>query len=134
VEDSNVQKRAIEKILIEGGYLVLLAADGHEALSLAREATPDLMLLDLVLPKLSGLEVLQTIKGDLATAKIPVIVLSSLTQDEAEMKRRGAEAYFKKSRLAEGVEGEVDLIELIEQTLRQTRGLRITGARAASRS
>ena len=135
VEDSKVQKLAIEKILIAGGYLVLLAPDGDEGLSLAREAKPDLMLLDLILPKLSGFEVLQTMKRDPATAAIPVIVLSSLSQEnEAEMKRQGAIAYFEKSRLANGVRGETELIELIEETLRQIQGARITAVRARAAS
>jgi CheY-like chemotaxis protein len=135
VEDSQVQKLANEKILIAAGYLVLLAADGEEAVQLAREANPDLMLLDLVLPKLSGLEVLQTMKRNPATAGIPVIVLSQLTQEkEAEMKGEGAVGYFKKSRLAEGAAGEAQLIELIEKTLRQTRELRTLARRAAFHS
>jgi twitching motility two-component system response regulator PilH len=135
VEDSKVQKLAIEKILIAGGYLVLLARDGDEGLSLAREAKPDLMLLDLILPKLSGFEVLQTMKRDPATAAIPVIVLSRLSQEnEAEMKRQGAIAYFEKSRLAKGVGGVTELIELIEETLRQIQGARITAARARAAS
>jgi CheY-like chemotaxis protein len=135
IEDSQVQKLAIEKILIAGGYLVLLAADGDEGLSLAREAKPDLMLLDLILPKLSGWDVLQLMKGDPATAAIPVIVLSSLSQEnEADMKRQGAIAYFEKSRLAKGVRGETQLIELIEETLRQMRGARMMAARARATS
>jgi CheY-like chemotaxis protein len=131
VEDSPVQKLVNEKILVTAGYLMLLAADGEEAVRLAREANPDLMLLDLVLPKLSGVEVLQTMKRDPATATIPVIVLSQLPQEnEAELKRAGAAGYFTKSRLAQGAAGEVQLIDLIEKTLRQTRGLRVQMAAA----
>jgi CheY-like chemotaxis protein len=132
-----VQKLANEKILIRAGYLALLAVDGQEAVRLAREANPDLVLLDLGLPKLSGLEVLQTMKRDSATAAIPVFVLSQLPQEkEAEMKREGAAAYFTKSRLAEGAAGEVQLIDLIEKTLRQTRELRTltAPARGSARS
>jgi twitching motility two-component system response regulator PilH len=131
VEDSPVQKLANEKILITAGYLVLIAVDGPEAVRLAREANPDLMLLDLVLPKLSGVEVLQTMKRDPATATIPVIVLSQLPQEnEAELKRAGAAGYFTKSRLAQGAAGQVELVDLIEKTLRQTRELRIPMAPA----
>jgi CheY-like chemotaxis protein len=131
VGDSPVQKLANEKILVTAGYLVLIAVDGPEAVRLAREANPDLMLLDLVLPKLSGVEVLQAMKRDPATAAIPVIVLSQLPQEnEAELKRAGAAGYFTKSRLAQGAAGEVQLIDLIEKTLRQTRGLRVQMAAA----
>jgi CheY-like chemotaxis protein len=135
VEDSKTQKLANEKILITAGYLVLLAADGEEAVRLAREAKPDLMLLDLVLPKLSGLEVLQAMKRDRATAAIPVIILSQLAKEHgAEMKSEGAVGYFKKSKLAEGATGEAQLIELIETTLRHARGLRFPAGRAAFHS
>ena len=130
VEDSKVQKLANQKILITAGYLVLLAADGEEAIHLAREARPDLMLLDLGLPKVSGFEVLQTMKRDPTTAAIPVIVLSQLAQEkEGELKRAGAVGYFKKSKLVEGATGEAELIALIEQTLGQSRDRQILLAR-----
>jgi CheY-like chemotaxis protein len=135
VEDSKVQKLANQKILVTAGYLVLLAADGDEAIRLVREARPDLMLLDLGLPKVSGFEVLQTMKRDPATAPIPVIVLSQLAQEkEGELKRAGAVAYFKKSKLAEGALGEAELIQLIEQTLCHSRNnqIPVAGRRAAT--
>ena len=121
VEDSKVQRLANEKILLAGGYLVLVAPSGEEALRLAKEAKPDLMLLDLVLPKLSGLEVLQALKRDGELAMTPVIVLSNLTsQNKAEIETAGAAGYFRKSRLAEGATGEAELIALINKTLSET--------------
>ena len=60
VEDSNVQKLASERVLFKAGYLVLLAGDGEEALRLARESVPDLVLLDLLLPGIGGEGVLHT--------------------------------------------------------------------------
>jgi CheY-like chemotaxis protein len=121
VEDSKFQRLANERVLIAAGYLVLLAVDGDEAVFLAREANPDLILLDLVLPKLSGLEVLQAVKLDPITAGIPVVILSQLTRDnEAELNENGAVGYFEKSRLAEGAAGQSELIELIAKTLHET--------------
>lgn len=98
VEDSQVQKLANEQILTRAGYLVLLASDGEEGLRLAREASPELVLLDMILPKLSGSEVLQALKRDRATAGIPVIVLSQISPaDQIQVKSAGAAAYFEKS-------------------------------------
>jgi len=69
-------------------------------------------------------------KRDPTTAAIPVIVLSQLAQEkEGELKRAGAVAYFKKSKLAEGTSGEAELIELIEQTLRHSHNNQIPLAR-----
>jgi DNA-binding response OmpR family regulator len=122
VEDSPVQKLANEQVLSRAGYLVLLASDGEDALRLAREARPDLVLLDMNLPKLSGSEVLRALKRDSATAAVPVIVLSQLSEaDQANVKTEGAVGYFEKSKLAEGVVGEQQLVGLIEKTLRESQ-------------
>jgi len=121
VEDSPIQKRANEAILTRAGYLVLVAGDGEDALRLVREASPDLVLLDMILPKVSGFEVLQDLKRDPATAAVPVIVLSQLSEAEvAEAKAGGAAGYFEKSKLTEGAAGEAQLVELIKKTLRES--------------
>src|SRR5207244_2683709 len=78
VEDSKIQRVACEKILHSAGYLVLYAPDGEEALRLAQESVPDLILLDLLLPGIGGEEVLYALKRSARTEGIPVIVLSSL--------------------------------------------------------
>ena len=80
VEDSKVQKLMNERILHKAGYTVLNAADGEEALRLARETIPDIVLLDMLLPKLGGREVMLALRGDPSTARIPVIFFSSLSQ------------------------------------------------------
>ncbi len=129
VEDSRVQKLANEKILTQAGYLVLMAGSGEDALRLALEASPDLILLDMILPKLSGFEVLLALKRDRATAAVPVIVLSQLTDaDEIKVRAGGAAGYFAKSKLAKGVDGERELVELIKKTLRESPGSRILAA------
>jgi CheY-like chemotaxis protein len=121
VEDSQIQKLANERILTRAGYLVLLAGDGEDALRLAREAGPDLVLLDMNLPKLSGAEVLRALKQQPATAAIPVIVLSQLSQaEEAKVMAAGASGYFEKSKLAGDVLGEAQLIDLIKKLLRES--------------
>jgi CheY-like chemotaxis protein len=123
VEDSRVQKRAIEKILHEADYLVLFAIDGEEALRLARECSPDLVLLDLLLPKIGGEEVLYSLKRDLHTEPIPVIVISHLAKGQSiELKTMGATDCFEKSEFLEGSEGDSALLSLIERVFRDCEG------------
>ena len=123
VEDSKIQKLANERILHKAGYMVLNAADGEEALCLARENIPDIVLLDMLLPKLGGREVMRALRADPPTAMIPVLVFSSLPQaNEVKLKDEGAAGYFEKSRLVENVGiGEKELIQLIEDIVRKSR-------------
>jgi DNA-binding response OmpR family regulator len=102
VEDDRFLRRACEASLRQRGYDVLTAADGEEGLRLARSATPDLVLLDLLLPKLSGLEVLRSLRGDAATRALPVLILSnsSREQDVSEITRLGVEGYLVKADLS----------------------------------
>ena len=98
VEDSRLQRVASARALVKAGYDVVSVADGEAALLTARERTPDLILLDMMLPKLDGLGVLRALKHDPETASIPVIVLTGLAQqNEAKLKKEGAAAYFTKS-------------------------------------
>jgi CheY-like chemotaxis protein len=77
--DDNVHLQiAFKKILTSSGYQVELASDGEEGLRLAHSARPDVILLDMLLPKLGGVEVLRALKADRATKTIPVIALSGL--------------------------------------------------------
>ena len=79
---------------------VSTAADGEEALQSARDKPPDIILLDLLLPKISGPQVLKALKNDPSTTQIPVIVLTSLSQkNEEKLLQEGATAYFEKSAL-----------------------------------
>lgn len=121
VEDNKIQKLTNESILHKAGYNVLNAADGEEALRLAHAKIPDLILLDLLLPKLGGPEVLKALKHDSATAQIPVIVLSSLSQvNEAKLTTAGASGYFQKSRLVDDKMGVEVLLDKVETALRES--------------
>lgn len=82
VEDTELLRRMYADKLAQDGYNVLAAADGLEALALLRSNDIDLILLDLVMPRMSGLEVLDTVKKDPRTADIAVIVLSNLGQED----------------------------------------------------
>ena len=101
-EDDRFLRRAAEARLRQHGLDVLTAADGEEALRLARAEPLDLVLLDVVMPKLEGFEVLRLLKVDPATARIPVIVLSNLGQerDVSQAVALGAVAFLVKAHLS----------------------------------
>jgi len=86
VEDTELLRRMYSDRLAQDGYRVLSASDGLEALSVLRTDTPDLILLDLIMPKMSGLEVLELLKKDPRLKDVPVLILSNLGQD-ADMER-----------------------------------------------
>lgn len=100
VEDSKTIRLANESALHKAGYEVIAAEDGETALQMARETRPDLILLDMILPKLSGPEVLRRLKKNPATAGIPVVVLSSLSEkNRQKLIEAGAEDYLEKGAL-----------------------------------
>ncbi len=100
VEDSKFLRVATERILTKAGYQVICAGDGDEALALAGNRLPDLIVLDMMLPKLSGPEVLRSLKKNDLTAHIPVVVLSSLSQNNGpKLVQEGAEAFIEKGSL-----------------------------------
>ena len=102
VEDDRFLRKAAETTLKQQGYTVITAADGEEALRVARSAPPDLILLDVIMPKLNGFQVLDALKKDPTTAHIPVIILSNLGQDRdvQQAMEAGATAYFIKADLS----------------------------------
>jgi CheY-like chemotaxis protein len=101
VEDSKFLRLATGRALTRAGYEMIFAGDGHEALVIAGEKRPDLILLDMMLPKMSGLEVLKALKKEPATEAIPVVVLTGLSQTNAErLQRDGALAFLAKADLA----------------------------------
>src|SRR3990167_3635027 len=99
VEDDRFLIKAVYTKLTQKGFEVVLANDGDEAISKAKTEKPEIVLLDMVLPKKSGFEVLRELKGNPETASIPVFILSNLAQDQdiQEGKALGAEDYIVKS-------------------------------------
>jgi len=117
VEDSKFLRMANERALVKAGYEVVAVADGEEGLHVAREQTPDLIMLDMMLPKITGPEVLSQLKADPATSSIPVIVLTSLSQkNEEKLKEAGAVAYLEKSALMLD-KGSESLVAAIERVM-----------------
>ena len=101
-EDDRFLRKAAETALKRGGFTVIPAVDGEEALRMARAESPDLILLDLIMPKMQGFEVLRALKADAATAAIPVVILSNLGQDGdvKQAMEAGAAGYFVKANLS----------------------------------
>jgi CheY-like chemotaxis protein len=101
VEDSKFLRIATERALTRAGYEMSSAADGEEALRVAREKLPDLILLDMLLPKISGPEVLAELKKDPLTRMIPVVVVTGMSQKNAErLEKDGAAGFLEKADLA----------------------------------
>jgi CheY-like chemotaxis protein len=97
VEDSRILRLSNGRALEKAGYTVITAEDGESALQSAKEQQPDLILLDLLLPKVSGLEVLTRLKENQATAPIPVVALSGLSnKNRQKLIAAGADDYLEK--------------------------------------
>jgi len=88
-EDDRFLRRACETALSRRGLNVVAAGDGEEALALIRSERPDLVLLDLLMPKKTGIEVLRTLKADPSLRDIPVLILSNSSR---ELEMQDAEA------------------------------------------
>ena len=111
VDDSILLRAANAAILTRAGYTVLTAGDGEEALEVVQQHRPDLVILDLMMPKLGGEQVLQALRKDATTKYIPVIVLTSLYQkNEQRLRQAGASVFIEKSRLLDKPQGLLDTV------------------------
>src|SRR3989344_6892946 len=99
IEDDPLMSRMYQKIFKIEGFNIDTASDGEEGLSKVKSAKPTLILLDVMMPKMNGLEVLEKLKADPATKTIPVVVLTNLAgQSDAEKAlSMGAVKYIVKS-------------------------------------
>jgi CheY-like chemotaxis protein len=114
VEDSKLLRVEREHTLRKAGYHVVVAIDGMEALSVARDNHPDLIVLDMMLPKLDGPSVLRALKADPVTAQIPVVVVTGLSQkNESKLLDDGAAAFLEKGQLLTSSEPLLDTIKKI---------------------
>jgi two-component system, OmpR family, alkaline phosphatase synthesis response regulator PhoP len=102
VEDDKFLRKACEMSLKKRGLVVFTATDGEEGLREARASIPDLILLDMLMPKLSGLETLAELKKDERTRNIPVVILSnsSIETKIQKAKELGAAGYLVKASLS----------------------------------
>jgi len=99
VEDEEALSSIVKEEFKNQGYDAKIAKDGEEALKMAKSFRPNILLLDLILPKKGGLDVLKELKADDELKNIPVIVLSNLAEDESIKKALvlGATDYFVKT-------------------------------------
>ena len=128
-EDSKFLRLATERALTRAGYEMSSASDGEEALRLAREKLPDLILLDLLLPKVSGPDVLKALKKDALTKPIPVVVMTGMSQkNAARLQEDGAFGFLEKSALELDKGSEKLLTAVAEILTKLNRAARTTTA------
>jgi two-component system cell cycle response regulator DivK len=98
VEDNKLDMRLLKDILEGSGYETLQAADGLEAIDLAFASLPDLILMDIQLPEISGLEVSRRLKGDDRSRRIPIVAVTAFAMGwhEREALDSGCDAYISK--------------------------------------
>ena len=98
VEDNELNMKLFHDLLDAHGYATLRTRDGLEALELAREYQPDLIVMDIQLPEVSGLEVTKWIKDDEETSAIPVVAVTAFAMkgDEERIREGGCEDYIAK--------------------------------------
>ena len=99
IEDESALQKTFRDVLEKEGYQMISALDGESGLRLAKSQKPDLILLDLILPRKDGFEVLKELKEDETTKGIPVIVLTNLEDIESVEKaiELGATTYLVKA-------------------------------------
>jgi two-component system cell cycle response regulator DivK len=98
IEDNPANMKLACLLLRNAGHTALSAADAEAGLTLARADRPDLILMDIQLPKISGMEAMRRLRADAATANTPIIAITSfaLSGDEQKAKEAGATAYLAK--------------------------------------
>jgi two-component system cell cycle response regulator DivK len=98
VEDNEFNRKIVRQLLARTSYRLTEATDGEEGVAAALAAPPDLVLMDIQLPKMSGLDATRQLRGNPRTAAVPIIVVTSfaLSGDEQKATAAGATAYLAK--------------------------------------
>jgi two-component system, cell cycle response regulator DivK len=98
VEDNELNRKMIRHLLRGTSYRLIEASDGEAGMMMARQQHPDLILMDVQLPKISGIEATRTLRAEPSTANTPIIAITSfaLSGDEQRAKEAGASAYLAK--------------------------------------
>lgn len=129
VEDTELLRRIYHDRLIQEGYSVAVAADGLDAIQQMRAVPVDLVLLDLIMPRMGGLEVLETMRSDPRLSSIPVIVLTNLGEETSVERaiQLGAADYLIKNQAkpAEVVEKIQLVLEHLGGSCQQTKSYKL---------
>jgi len=98
VEDNELNRKMLRHLLRATSYRLIEAPDGETGITMAREQHPDLILMDVQLPKISGIEATRALRAEPSTAATPIIAITSfaLSGDEQRAKEAGASAYLAK--------------------------------------
>ena len=98
VEDNEMNRQIVRDLLKRTKYQLIEANDGETGVAKALEARPDLILMDIQLPKISGIEAMRRLRAETATARTPIIAITSfaLSGDDQKAKEAGATAYLAK--------------------------------------
>jgi len=118
IEDESALQKTFGDLLEDKGYRLISALDGEIGLALAKKEKPDLILLDIVLPKINGLEVLGKLKDDPETKAIPIIILTNLEgiNNVGKALELGATTYLVKAQYSLD-----EILEKIEKALENNR-------------
>ena len=103
VEDDSMIVRMYQRKLEAEGFKVALAFNGEEGLAALKKETPDLVLLDIMMPKMNGIEMLKAVKADPALKSVPVVILTNLgdrPEDVQKCKELGALDYWVKANIS----------------------------------
>jgi chemotaxis family two-component system response regulator PixG len=113
VEDDKIVRSGLKVLMMNEGFETYFTDDGAEAIRLAQQHRPDVVLCDIAMPVMDGYEVLRTLRGKPETAKIPVMFLTAKITKEEEQKglAMGADAYLKKPMWPE------EIVEAVKQQL-----------------
>ena len=114
VEDNELNMKLFRDLLEAHGYDTLQTKDGIEALKIARAHVPDLILMDIQLPGMSGIEALNALRADPATAALPVVAITAsvMQQDRQEIMRAGFDGFIEKPINLHG------LLDTVQKTMR----------------
>jgi two-component system cell cycle response regulator DivK len=98
VEDNEFNRKIVRQLLAQTSYRLREAPDGESGVRAAQEELPDLILMDVQLPKMSGLDATRELRADPRTARVPIIIVTSyaLSGDEQKARDAGATAYIAK--------------------------------------